>query len=602
VRSRRLTRDGRVFQIRVPKALDPALILSPIRVTLGNVPNLQARRIADVLSGLAHIEFARVRSAPMNDLSPADARRHVENRLTAVLPTLLGLGVLAQSRLPAEIAEPAIDGTFDLLAHIGMSRARGGGPAGRLRPEVPIAAALTDENLARGLIGLPQVSRDAEPDPIMAKLIALEAKIDAKHRPHGPMFSEAAETFIAGRVQTYGNPEHSEIGYLRHRAAVFLAIVGDKPVDAYDRADLQHFANELSWLPPNTSKQHGYDVGRVAEYIAANKVAEGPGLAEKSIEEGYVGRIKTMLRESCADAKVPSNFGGRIVIPKRAAPSIRRMAPDQDEFGKVVATGVGSGILSDALLPPLGQLTGRRLGLLVFMRRENILRYNGVWVYRPQSHEMRNGRWEPIPFKTTESLSIFVLHQLFATCGFIEWAVREPGPIFPMLMRAKDPADAAQKRMKRLYEASGADPQRSSTFHGLRTGKIRNDRDLELPARAVRLQVGHELTDVHDRYDGQMTDGELRAFATAPLPPGVDWSLLGTIDFEAFAARKPTGGRPPKDRAVVPARATDKPEADELLVGAEGAEHQFSDGPDPVRSPSSTACEPATSPSSSESE
>jgi hypothetical protein len=74
--------------------------------------------------------------------------------------------------------------------------------------------------------------------------------------------------------------------------------------------------------------------------------------------------------------------------------------------------------------------------------------------------------------------------------------------------------------------------------------RLAGDDDLALPARAVRLHVGHELTDVHERYDGQMTDGELKAFATAPLPPGVNWSLLKTIDFGAFAARQPKGGRP----------------------------------------------------------
>ncbi|MEX7207654.1 hypothetical protein AB2D19_32950, partial [Pseudomonas aeruginosa] len=71
---------------------------------------------------------------------------------------------------------------------------------------------------------------------------------------------------------------------------------------------------------------------------------------------------------------------------------------------------------------------------------------------------------------------MFVLHNLFAECGFIEWALRSAGPVFPMLMRTEDPADAAQKRMKRLYVRSGADPQHSSTFHGLRVGKISNDR------------------------------------------------------------------------------------------------------------------------------
>jgi integrase len=528
----------------VPKALDPALTLAPIRVTLGCMPNSQARRMADVLGGLARIEFARIGNTHMKDVSPADSRRQVEDRLTLALPTLLGLGVLGQSTLSVEIAPAAIDGVFDLLAEVGAKRVAGDGNAIRLRPEVPIVTALADENTARGMLGRAPVRLPPKPDPIMAELAAIREMIGCQKGPQGPLFSVAAERFITGRIKTYGDPRHPEIGYLRHRSSVFLALVGDKAVDAYDRADLQHFANELSWLPPNVSKQEGYELARVAEYVAANKEVEGPGLAEKLIRETYLSRIKTILREACADAKLAVAFEGRIVIPKRAAPSKARIAPDQDEFGKVVATGIASGILSDALLPSLGQLTGRRLGLLAFMRRENILRYNGVWVYRPQSHQMRNGRWEPVPFKTGESLGLFVLHDLFAECGFIDWALGAPGPVFPMLMRAEDPADAAQKRMKRLYERSGADPQRSGTFHGLRAGKIRNDRDLALPARAVRLQVGHELTDVHERYDGQMTDGELKAFATAPLPPSVDWSLLKTIDFEAFAARLPKGGRP----------------------------------------------------------
>ncbi len=219
--------------------------------------------------------------------------------------------------------------------------------------------------------------------------------IGGQKGPQGPLFSVAAECFIAGRVETYGDPGHPEIGYLRHRSSVFLALVGDKPVDAYDRADLQHFANELSWLPPNISKQEGYDLARVAEYVAANKETEGPGLAEKSIRETYLSRIKTMLREACADDKVPVAFEGRIVIPKRAAPSKARIAPDQDEFGKVVAAGVASGILSDALLPALGQLTGRRLGLLVFMRRENILRYNGSGCTGPSRTRYEMGAGSP---------------------------------------------------------------------------------------------------------------------------------------------------------------------------------------------------------------
>ncbi len=166
-------RRSPVFQIRVPKALDPALTLAPIRITLGCVPNSRARRMADVLGGLARIEFARIENTPMNHATPADARRQVEDRLTLALPTLLGLGVLGQSTLPEEIAPAAIDGVFDLLAEVGAKRLAGDDNARRLRPEVPIVAALADENTAHGMLGLAPITTPPKPDPIMAELAAI---------------------------------------------------------------------------------------------------------------------------------------------------------------------------------------------------------------------------------------------------------------------------------------------------------------------------------------------------------------------------------------------------------------------------------------------
>jgi hypothetical protein len=216
----------------------------------------------------------------MNDATPADARRQVEDRLTLALPTLLGLGVLGQSGLSEEIAPAAIDGVFDLLAEAGAKRVAGGGNTARLKPKAPIVATLADENMARGMLGLAPVTIPPKPDPIMAELAAIREMIGGQKGPQGPLFSAAAERFITGRVETYGDPGHPEIRYVRHRSSVFLALVGDKPVDAYDRADLQRFANELSWLPPNISKQEGYDLAQVVEYVTANKKTEGPGLAE----------------------------------------------------------------------------------------------------------------------------------------------------------------------------------------------------------------------------------------------------------------------------------------------------------------------------------
>jgi integrase len=551
VRSRHLTRNGtaRVFQIRLPKRLDPDFHLAPIRITLGPTPNSRARRVADILAGLARIEFERIGAQPILP-EPAAARRSVEQLLALTVPTLLGMNALADSRLSDEIREPATEAAFDALAQLGLDRATGRGvfANGAIRFEAPFVAALREENPARALIGQPLLPTK-EADPIQNQLDAIQAQqaellarlAPQMPGPKGSLFSLAADKAIAAKRETHG-PTDPEIGSLDHRKTVFVGIVGDKPVDAYSREDLQTFANALAWLPPNISKQSGCDLSQIKEIIATNREKKAPGLSQNSIKS-YLNRIKGILRQACTDARVPIGFAGRIVIPKRAAPPKRRTAPAHDELGRVVAAGVASGILSDALLVPLGLLTGRRIGLLAHMRRENIKRYNGAWVCFPQSHEWRDGAWCPIPFKTDESLSFFVLHDIFAECGFIDWAQRECGPVFPALMMAKDPADAAQKRMGRLYRTAEADPQRSGTFHALRTGKIRNDRELRLDPRAVRLQVGHELGDTHERYDGQLTDAELAAYATAPLPPGVDWTLLKTIDFEAYARCQPKGGR-----------------------------------------------------------
>ncbi len=551
MRSRHLTRNGtaRVFQIRLPKHLDPGFQLAPIRITLGSVPNSRARRAADVLAGLARIEFDRIGARPMLADSAA-ARLSVEQILKATLPTLLGLDAVDGTPLSDEVRGRAVEASFDALAQIGTDRAAGRGAfaAEAIRFEAPFLTVMRAENAARALVGIPELPVQA-PDPIQSQLDAIRAQQEEMlarlaplaSGPKGPLFSLAADKAIAAKRETHG-PDDPEVGSLQHRKLVFIGIIGDRPVDAYRRQDLQDFANALAWLPPNTSKQDGYDPGEIKALIEANRERKAPGLAENSIKS-YLNRIKGILRQACTDAHVPIGFAGRIVIAKRAAPPKRRTAPAHDELGRVVAAGVASGILSDALLVPLGLLTGRRIGLLVHMRRENIKRYNGAWVCFPQSHEWRDGAWCPIPFKTGESLTFFVLHDVFAECGFIAWAQRCAGPVFPVLMRAKDPADAAQKRMGRLYRAVGVDPQRCGTFHALRTGKIRNDRELRLDPRAVRLQVGHELGDTHERYDGQLTDAELDAYATAPLPPGVDWELLKTIDFEAYANRRPKGGR-----------------------------------------------------------
>lgn len=556
-----LTRNGgsQVFQIRVPRRFDPALTLAPIRLTLGSLPNSQARPLATALAGLAQVEFARKMSELRNE-APATVRDDVARSLKAAMPVLLGLGALKPGALSPAIADKATTAAFDALIEIGGQRAAGQGVFAQdgIHYEKPFVEALRSENGARDLLGLKRVPemvptgavdrRFAEMSEQIAGLqqIMLARLGPAPDEPSGPLFSVAADKAIELKRRTHG-ARHPDVSALARRKAVFITLVGDRPVDAYKLDDLQDFVDALSWTPPNVSKMDGVSLVDLPDIVRRNRETQQPGLARNTIES-YVNRLRAIILEACRKAEVTPRCTGRICMPQRAAPPKTRLAPDLGQIAKVFDRGIDSGILSDALLIPLGLLTGRRIGLLAFMHREDIRKYQGKWCVFPQAQVIRDGKVVVVPFKTEESLEHYVLHDVFERCGFVAWAKQTDGPVFEQLMKAHDPADTAQKRMSRLYSSAGVDPAIASTFHALRAGKIRAERERRTDPRVLRLQVGHETNDIHEGYDPVLTDADLQHLAEAPLPAQIAWSRLYGLDFEAFARKVPKGGRPPKDK------------------------------------------------------
>jgi len=191
----------------------------------------------------------------------------------------------------------------------------------------------------------------------LAELVA------AKAEKLGPLFSEAAEAYVA-QIQAANGEDHEEIRYLRHRKAVFIAICGDKPVASYTREDLQDFVNEVRHLPPNISKSRDYDLARTLEYIAEAKKAGTPGLAENTLRHTYLSRIRTILRDGCVAAGIAfplENVATR--IPKDVRKARQRLTPDEEALGRVFRAGVATGSMVKAMMPLLGYLTGRRSSL-----------------------------------------------------------------------------------------------------------------------------------------------------------------------------------------------------------------------------------------------
>jgi hypothetical protein len=537
---RHLTRSDSswIFQMRVPRAFKTLHSLGCIRLNLGPLD----KRAAQVAARTLAVSARQALVAAEGHVMTAE---HLDKRVDRAA---IRTAILAKLRQDVEFLIPLHDGNTET------------GPAAAARLDRRIRD--IDIALAGAEVAAAAISDQAPPanrrlDELIAAVSRLETASQLSAQDHGerragerkrtPKFGTAADSYHALLQETHGD-RYDELKYIRHRKAVFIEICGDKRVDDYTVKDLQYFMNRVRFLPPNHAKRAGFKMRDINKVIDENIEAGGPGLAESTLVNNYVGRIKTILRHGCAEAGVPFTLdGSRLKIPQDVQKARQRGLPAHGMIEAVFRRGVETGLLAEAILPLLGYLTGRRLGLLSFLQGSDIRQEHGCWVAVPSSHATIDGKTVRLPVKTVESLGLFVLHDFLNDIGFIAWARSKPGFVFDALHEASDPADTASKRMARLFVAAGMDPAQDKMFHGLRHLKIAEARDAGFDPRTTRLQVGHELESVHDKYGGQtLRPLEIQALGRSPLPQDIDWSIFQTLNFAALSAARPRMGKKTK--------------------------------------------------------
>ncbi|KAA5601978.1 hypothetical protein [Blastochloris sulfoviridis] len=98
-----------------------------------------------------------------------------------------------------------------------------------------------------------------------------------------------------------------------------------------------------------------------------------------------------------------------------------------------------------------------------------------------------------------------------------------------------------------MLQRAGAKGRHFEVGHSLRHGArdLMSDEDIE--EEASRLQMGHELGDVHDRFGrrAEFRRAECAALAHMALPAGIEWSVFRGLDFERISKnpRPYTNGR-----------------------------------------------------------
>jgi integrase len=541
---------GWQVQIRLPVTLDPDLRLSPIRLTIPAMPAIEARRKA--VSVVSAVQTAIAEVERLNEhtpMPPKASRDATMERINRVLPTLLGLDALAAPTATTD--SRLIEGTFDVLAQIGNDRAMGEGLFAdpRIRHEQVYAAALQVPQIASAATahssrapGVPTEESAnpiddllAQPDRIAELTAALRTmhSIGVAPTNDGPLFSAVLKTQIAEVIKSKG-PKSELVGIYAKVGTEFIAIVGDRPIGSYRRADLQEYANEIAWLPPTASSSKGYRHENVKSHIARNKKAKGRGLAAKTINDGRISHLKAIIGRGCEDNDQHNRVANtRIRVPDRASPPVKHKAPEPLALSRVLNIAVDTEGLTTPLMLVLGTLTGRRVSLLATLRREALVRWHDVYVIEVETHRYENGVWIRVPFKTDESRECIVVPNALVEAGIVAWAQEAPGPMFPEFMACADPGDAAQKRVNRVIQKiiDGHGLPRF-TYHGLRAGRIDDALDNHIAPHLVQHQVGHKADSVHGRYRS-LTPKQASLIASQPLPEGVDWSCLSRINFSA---------------------------------------------------------------------
>ena len=387
--------------------------------------------------------------------------------------------------------------------------------------------------------------------------IAAPAPVQPLHpQSDAPLFSAALAHYL--ELREGAGEDRGTISTARMRAEVFIAVMGDKPIDQYLPFDLQKFINEAQHLPLAYGKEMPESatvraIGPKAAIDINKKDNRWERLTRKTMEDGYLPAIKAVINHAVRLHPMRHPFGNmRLIWPKQLRPSATREALDAERLNEVFRIGVASGFIDDALLPALAQTTSRRLGLLAYLRGSDFQTKHGVTIVRIDgvAFDTRKGKWYRAPYKTADSLNFFVLHKPWDQCGFTDWA-KEQGDafIFRQLHACADPADAASKRCGRLLQKAGAIGCNIEVPHALRHGAKDAMVDAAIEGETRRKQMGQSTrVDVHDDYGSNrsLTRAECQRLAQLPLMEAVNWSVFKGLDFEAMASKVRKGGRPKK--------------------------------------------------------
>lgn len=564
--------SGFFFQMRIPAAHGVNLGATPLRIWLGALKKREAQRRATILA-VAAIEGMNAgmdRETLTHSLkalaTEIEALRRQE--ISAGLRAVSGHGFLRQmteegggephprfvasqrERIAgAEAHRKALASVRDRLETVGQA----------LKTD---AAALTAERAAYAdalatVATLGRPVAQAMPVPVPAPASApVPVAADSEYRDKreitaDTLLSVAGKTHLDLRKVAKGkSAKGDEDRYqerLENALAAFVDIIGDKPLRYYLPLHMQDFATVMAQCPANRAKYEqfkGLSIRKIAEVNAKSKEPIST-LAKSTVGTlvSEVGNLWTKVTAGVSEVKDLKNY--KITMPRNTRKSITREGLPVSSLNIWMKSAASLYPRDEykKFMPLVALLTGMRQGELVWLQPKDIVEIDGHTVIDLRLPLIIGGKEVGRNLKTETSPRLVALHPFLKEVGFLDFAKSRRGWIFGEYhRRAKDPSDAAQKRLGNWMRTMGIHVEHKHVFHSLRHNAkhwIRDGIGGDKSKLISDKQCGHAPSSVGDGYGFPVLQAnEIKQIKALPLPEGVDFS-----GFLASANAKTRRGR-----------------------------------------------------------
>jgi integrase len=341
---------------------------------------------------------------------------------------------------------------------------------------------------------------------------------------------------------TASRPDEKTLDSYRAAIALFIDIVGDKPLYTLGVTDQNRFEDTIGKVPRNRTKI------AIARTLTLDEMTalDVPKLSPQSAKNVAIRTNRFLAwafrREG---GKPPFELMGNMRITARSK-TVQRRAFTDDELRTLLspATYAQGRQQSPYMywLPLIGLHTGMRINEIAPLALADIVSHNGIACFHvtdDRGDETYDRRAKRV--KTDAGRRIVPVHDALISLGLLDYVqiVRQNGHsvLFPELIGGRDgPGQPASKQFARYCDRVGlCDPK--LVFHSFRHGAVGRMRAAGIAKELRMVVVGHSAAeDTHDGYGDIKND-----FSIADRKRAVDaLNFDNVLDYDRLKLLRPT--------------------------------------------------------------